>query len=67
MARQADVNRGWGNFCSKSCKAAKQEKQTGQYARFLSRGGGEDGIDYEGGGFFDYKDISGNTGYLDAH
>ncbi len=23
-ARQADVNRGWGRFCSKSCKAIKQ-------------------------------------------
>ena len=23
-ARQADVNRGWGKFCSKSCKAKKQ-------------------------------------------
>jgi endogenous inhibitor of DNA gyrase (YacG/DUF329 family) len=23
-ARTADVNRGWGKFCSKSCKAKKQ-------------------------------------------
>jgi hypothetical protein len=23
-ARTADVNRGWGKFCSKSCKAQKQ-------------------------------------------
>lgn len=23
-ARQADLNRGWGKFCSKSCKAKKQ-------------------------------------------
>lgn len=34
-ARQADVNRGWGKFCSKSCKAKEQEKRTGQYARYL--------------------------------
>jgi hypothetical protein len=24
QARTADVNRGWGRFCSKSCKAVKQ-------------------------------------------
>lgn len=28
-ARTADVNRGWGKFCSKSCKASKQTKLTG--------------------------------------
>lgn len=28
-ARTADVNRGWGKFCSKSCKAHKQTKDTG--------------------------------------
>jgi len=31
MARAVDVKRGWGKFCSKSCKANKQEKRTGQY------------------------------------
>jgi hypothetical protein len=31
MARTADVNRGWAKFCSKSCKASKQEKRTGQF------------------------------------
>tara|TARA_Y100001938_G_C7873423_1_gene321434 strand:- start:105 stop:425 length:321 start_codon:yes stop_codon:yes gene_type:complete len=25
QARAADVKRGWGNYCSKSCKANKQE------------------------------------------
>lgn len=24
QVRQADVNRGWGRFCSKSCKAKQQ-------------------------------------------
>jgi hypothetical protein len=33
MARQADINRGWGKFCSKSCKASEQEKRTGQHAK----------------------------------
>lgn len=28
-ARVADVNRGWGLYCSKSCKAKKQTKDTG--------------------------------------
>lgn len=27
-ARTADVNRGWGKFCSKSCKATKQYRRT---------------------------------------
>lgn len=35
-ARAADVARGWGKFCSKSCKAIKQEQRTGQYAQYLS-------------------------------
>ena len=30
--RQADLNRGWGKYCSKSCKAKAQEKRTGQYS-----------------------------------
>jgi len=32
MARTSDVKRGWGRFCSKSCKAAEQENRTGQNA-----------------------------------
>lgn len=27
LAREADIKRGWGRFCSKSCKASKQHKQ----------------------------------------
>lgn len=34
MARAADVKRGWARFCSKSCKAVKQEARTGQYAQY---------------------------------
>lgn len=37
MARVADLNRGWGKFCSKSCKAKKQESQTGQFRAYLQR------------------------------
>lgn len=44
MARTADVKRGWGKFCNKSCKAIFQEKQTGQYRAFMERKDGH----YEG-------------------
>ena len=37
VARVADRKRGWGKFCSKSCKAIKQEQRTGQHARYLER------------------------------
>lgn len=36
QARTADVKRGWGKFCSKSCKAKEQEKRTGQYQDYLA-------------------------------
>lgn len=29
MARVADRKRGWGKFCSKSCKAIRQTQRTG--------------------------------------
>lgn len=35
MARVADRKRGWGKFCSKSCKAIKQERRTGQFRDYL--------------------------------
>lgn len=31
-ARVADRARGWARYCSKSCKARRQEAQTGQFA-----------------------------------
>lgn len=34
IARTADVKRGWAKFCSKSCKAIKQESRTGQYREY---------------------------------
>jgi hypothetical protein len=36
QVRSADVKRGWGKFCSKTCKARRQEQRTGQYSRLLS-------------------------------
>lgn len=35
QARTADVKRGWGKFCSKKCKARKQEAKTGQYSNYI--------------------------------
>ncbi|WP_258237241.1 hypothetical protein [Burkholderia gladioli] len=37
LARSADVKRGWGLFCSKSCKAIRQEQRTGQHRAFVER------------------------------
>jgi hypothetical protein len=36
-ARVADINRGWGKFCSKTCKAKEQERRTGQYRSYVER------------------------------
>lgn len=36
-ARVADRKRGWARFCSKSCKATKQEARTGQHRSYLER------------------------------
>ena len=35
--RRADLDRGWGLFCSKSCKAKEQEKRTGQNREYILR------------------------------
>jgi hypothetical protein len=35
--RAADLARGWGKFCSKSCKAKEQEKRTHQHANYQDR------------------------------
>lgn len=36
-ARTADRARGWARFCSKSCKARKQEARTHQHRDYLAR------------------------------
>lgn len=41
MARVVDRKRGWGKFCSKSCKAIKQNQRTGQYTNYMNRKDGE--------------------------
>lgn len=37
MARVADVKRGWGKSCSKSCAASLSNKKTGNYQRFKNK------------------------------
>ena len=37
IARVADRKRGWGKFCSKSCKAKKQEAKTGASKAYHNR------------------------------
>lgn len=56
-ARTADRARGWARFCSKSCKAVKQEQRTGQYASHKQRE--ETYFDHDGefdGGWDEHKD-----------
>lgn len=52
-ARTADRKRGWAKFCSKSCKAKKQTRDTGR---------GRDGVQHLPNGGY----IKGNTEY-DRH
>lgn len=55
LARLIDVNRGWAKFCSKSCKAIVQEKNTGQYTHFRNYLGDHD---YDGDGMaINYKEL----------
>lgn len=41
-ARTADRARGWARFCSKSCKARKQEASTGQHRSYLAHRDGNE-------------------------
>lgn len=52
IARLADRKRGWARYCSKSCKASKQERCTGQHAAYEDRRERR-GKTYEGGEFAD--------------
>lgn len=49
VARNADVKRGWAKFCSKACKAIRQESRTGQYKRYQYES------EYGGNAEFNYK------------
>lgn len=45
LARTADRARGWARFCSKRCKAVKQERRTGQHAERQQRKEGREHTD----------------------
>lgn len=47
--RQADIDRGWGRFCSKSCKAVYQSNKKSNSAYNSS---GDRSSDYLGGKIF---------------
>jgi hypothetical protein len=57
LARAADVARGWARFCSKRCKAIKQEQRTGFHADFVERQARRD---------LDHDNASADQGW-DAH
>ena len=42
LAKKADVKRGWGRFCSKSCKAKHQQKKRGGYVGIMAPDHGQD-------------------------
>lgn len=54
-ARTADRARGWARFCSKSCKAVRQERTTGQNQAYQRRrqaaeeGYSDADLDFDGG------------------
>lgn len=35
VARAVDIKRGWGLYCTKSCKARVQERKNGQHRAYL--------------------------------
>jgi hypothetical protein len=37
LAKTADVKRGWAKFCSKSCKAKKQEQVSGNFKDYIRK------------------------------
>jgi hypothetical protein len=51
MVRTADVNRGWGKFFDKSCKAKHQERRTGQCSDYYNRQRDRDRYNDEGAEF----------------
>lgn len=68
LARVADVKRGWGKFCSKSCKAKEQEKRTGQYSNYLHKKTTKLTDQYGGTPAFDHRgDYIGFTGLDPDH
>ncbi len=60
IARVADRKRGWARFCSKSCKASRQEQRTGQHAAYqvrkAHRSDGHEGGEFSNAHLFSNED-----------
>jgi hypothetical protein len=63
-ACKADVDRGWGLYATKSCKARAQEKRTHQYSNYLNGNpyGGTSVFDRHGD-YVGFVDINGSDGH----
>lgn len=55
-ARVADRERGWALFCSKSCKAKRQEASTGQYRLLQQQSTNDQALHDVTAGWDDHKD-----------
>lgn len=63
QVRSADVARGWGRFCSKSCKASHQERRTGQNRAYRDNfPSAMTEAELAGGGYGDSERDVGNVG-----
>lgn len=60
-ARTADVRRGWARYCSKRCKAIKQEAKSHQYAEFLANHSDREFSDAQADGSWDEHKIWSGT------
>lgn len=56
-ARTADRARGWALYCSKSCKAIKQEARTGQYRESLNERMNDEALYTVQSGWDEHKDF----------
>lgn len=55
-ARTADRARGWARYCSKSCKAKRQEARTGQYRALQQQSTNDQALHDVTAGWDDHKD-----------
>lgn len=62
QARAVDIKRGWGKFCSKSCKAQKQTQMTGIAGPHYKADGKT--VDQMKNGQFAKSKLKGRRGYI---
>ena len=59
IARVADVKRGWGLHCSKSCAATTTNKRTGNFSKFINRRNAAISSERFGNEPYEYEDANG--------